>query len=401
MDSEEFRAILSRSRVGIWSLIETAIRVANSDYAEELRRRRDRIVEALYTPPSQLCRSCNSRVHDDVVEEHQYYPDNNTDTNTSKKSNDYNSNRNSNEDCSKSPLTPESNNPNFSRGDEEDLDPYGGLFDDEQTKILSIKEQLEDPLQSEDAVVDLLQILADMDITFQALKETDIGRHVNRLRKHPSSEVRRLVKMVVRFLICSLSDIHFFIFLVVYFITLVFVLLVIGDVFLWGVRLVHRKWKETVDEWVKVNQPQAPANLLADGDSPQHNLLKNQQNGHHQVPDFGYSPNPLNGSSSVERNYAEYEPKPKPPQTVPRKEARPPHSIPKSSSAPPNRAQRESVIDDERLNSARRRLQENYQEAENAKKQRTIQMMDIHEIPKPKNAFFAKNKGGFQGRQHR
>ncbi|XP_073154282.1 probable mediator of RNA polymerase II transcription subunit 26c isoform X2 [Henckelia pumila] len=359
MDSEEFRAILSRSRVGIWSLIETAIRVANSDYAEELRRRRDRIVEALYTPPSQLCRSCNSRVHDDVVEEHQYYPDNNTDTNTSKKSNDYNSNRNSNEDCSKSPLTPESNNPNFSRGDEEDLDPYGGLFDDEQTKILSIKEQLEDPLQSEDAVVDLLQILADMDITFQALKETDIGRHVNRLRKHPSSEVRRLVKMVVR------------------------------------------KWKETVDEWVKVNQPQAPANLLADGDSPQHNLLKNQQNGHHQVPDFGYSPNPLNGSSSVERNYAEYEPKPKPPQTVPRKEARPPHSIPKSSSAPPNRAQRESVIDDERLNSARRRLQENYQEAENAKKQRTIQMMDIHEIPKPKNAFFAKNKGGFQGRQHR
>ncbi|XP_073289171.1 probable mediator of RNA polymerase II transcription subunit 26c [Primulina huaijiensis] len=356
MDSEEFRAILSRSRVGIWALIETAIRVANSDYAEELRRRRDKIVEALYTPPSQLCRSCNSN----VVEEHQYFNDN-LDTNTiSNKSNDDNSTRILNEDFSKSLLTPESNNPNFSRGDEQDLDPYGGLFDDEQTKILTIKEQLEDPHQSEDAVVDLLQILADMDITFQALKETDIGRHVNRLRKHPSGEVRRLVKMVVR------------------------------------------KWKETVDEWVKVNQPQTSSNLLADGDSPQHNIPKNQQNGRHQVPDFGYSPNPQNGSSSVERNHAEYEPKPKPPQTVPRKEAtRPPHSIPKSSSAPPNRAQRESVIDDERLNSARRRLQENYQEAENAKKQRTIQVMDIHEIPKPKNAFFAKNKSGFQGRHHR
>ncbi|KZV53736.1 putative mediator of RNA polymerase II transcription subunit 26c [Dorcoceras hygrometricum] len=366
MDPEEFRAILSRSRVGIWAIIETAIRVASSDYTEELRRRRDEIVEALYTSPSQLCRSCNSRVHDDVLEEHQYYPDNinirdnNTDTNTiSKKSNDDNCNRNLNEDFSKSPLTPESNNPNFSRGDEEDLDPYGGLFDDEQTKILGIKEQLEDPHQSEDAVVDLLQILADMDITFQALKETDIGRHVNRLRKNPSSEVRRLVKMVVR------------------------------------------KWKETVDEWVKVNQPQATSILIADGDSPQHNIPKNQLNGHHQVPDFGYSPNPQSGSSSVERNYAEYEPNAKPPQTVPRKESRPPHSVPKSSSAPPNRAQRESLIDDERLNSARRRLQENYQEAENAKKQRTIQVMDIHEIPKPKNAFFAKNKGGFQGRHHR
>lgn len=28
-----------------------------------------------------------------------------------------------------------------------DLDPYGGLFDDEQTKILEIKEHLEDPDQ--------------------------------------------------------------------------------------------------------------------------------------------------------------------------------------------------------------------------------------------------------------
>lgn len=95
---------------------------------------------------------------------------------------------------------------------------------------------------------------------------------------------------------------------------------------------------------------------------------------------------------------------------------------------------KESTIDVERLNSARRRLQENYQEAQNglvlhfeyntivilslttywlvfhlldvfflceAKKQRTIQVMDIHEIPKPKNAYFAKNKGGFQGRHHR
>jgi hypothetical protein len=30
------------------------------------------------------------------------------------------------------------------------------------------------------------------------LQDTDIGRHVNGLRKHPSSEVRQLVKLVVR-----------------------------------------------------------------------------------------------------------------------------------------------------------------------------------------------------------
>ncbi|XP_030479281.1 probable mediator of RNA polymerase II transcription subunit 26c [Cannabis sativa] len=33
-------------------------------------------------------------------------------------------------------------------------------------------------VQSKDSLVGLLQGLADMDITFQALKETDIGRHV-------------------------------------------------------------------------------------------------------------------------------------------------------------------------------------------------------------------------------
>ena len=35
-----------------------------------------------------------------------------------------------------------------------------------------------------------------------------------------------------------------------------------------------------------------------------------------------------------------------------------------------------------------------------AKRQRMIQVMDIHEIPKPKNAFFGKNKGGSGGGSH-
>jgi hypothetical protein len=86
-------------------------------------------------------------------------------------------------------------------------------------------------------MVSLLQNLADMDITYKALQvklafsfafrwscsrkdwfgcflrqqlnvmkslrfcflqDTDIGRHVNGLRKHPSSEVRQLVKLLVR-----------------------------------------------------------------------------------------------------------------------------------------------------------------------------------------------------------
>ncbi|CAA3014001.1 probable mediator of RNA polymerase II transcription subunit 26c [Olea europaea subsp. europaea] len=371
MDSDELRAILSRSRVGIWALIDTAIKVAISDYAEDLKHRRDKIVESLYSSPSsnQLCQNCNSSINDEV-QDHYYSHNNNSDNNNDyandNKKNSIFSNDIINEEFSKSPLTPESNNRNSTGGEEEeeDLDPYGGLFDDEQTKILRFKEQLEDPNQSEEYVVELLQNLADMDITFQALKETDIGRYVNGLRKYPSNEVRRLVKELVR------------------------------------------KWKETVDEWVKENNPEASSNLIADGDSPQQNMSKNQHNGHHQVPDFGYSPNPRSeyGKSGSERNSLEYEPKSKPSQSVSRREtpSRPPQSVPKSASATPNKPQREAAIDDERLNSARRRLQENYQEAQNAKKQRTIQVMDIHEIPKPRNGFIARNKGGgVQGRNHR
>ncbi|XP_051140706.1 probable mediator of RNA polymerase II transcription subunit 26c [Andrographis paniculata] len=370
MDSDEFRAVLSRSRVGIWEMIEAAIRVAGSDHGEELRRRRDGIVESLYATAGRRCPNCSG----DVEEGHRSEARNDTAGNSDglddrddrendkvcideddDEDDDEKSNRNLIEDFGKSP-----DHRNLSE-EGDDLDPFGGLFDDEQTTIISIKEQLEDPHQSDESIVELLQTLSDMDITFQALKETDIGRYVNQLRKHSSNEVRRLVKHLVR------------------------------------------KWKETVGEWVSVNEPHGSSNLLADADSPQPSIPRNRQNGHHQVPDFGYSPNPRNGNSSAERNYVEHEPKPKPSQSAPRREppSRPPQPVPKPTSTPPNKMQGGSVIDDERLNSARKRLQENYQEAQNAKKQRTIQVMDIHDIPKPKKAFFAKNKGGFQGKFNR
>ncbi|RYR62700.1 hypothetical protein Ahy_A04g020422 [Arachis hypogaea] len=53
-----------------------------------------------------------------------------------------------------------------------------------------------------------------------SLQETDIGRHVNQLRKHSSNGVRRLVKLLVR------------------------------------------KWKEIVDEWVRLNQSGGTASLM-------------------------------------------------------------------------------------------------------------------------------------------
>ncbi|XP_002279514.1 probable mediator of RNA polymerase II transcription subunit 26c isoform X7 [Vitis vinifera] len=303
MDRDEFRLILRNSGVDVWEFINTAISVAYSDYGDELRHRRDGIVERMYM--SSRCGSCNLRYQHSGLD----------------KGCDEEKEDEKDDEKDKSPLTPQSINRSGSE------DRYGGLLDEEEARILDIKEHLEAPDQPDDSIVDLLQTLADMDITFKALKETDIGRHVNRLRKHPSNDVRRLVKHLVR------------------------------------------KWKDLVDEWVKSNPAGefTSSALMAEGDSPPQKIPRT---GHHQVPDFGYSPNPQNGSSGSDKNNAEPEPK----------------------------KQRDTAIDPDKFASARKRLHENYQEAQNAKKQRTIQVMDIHDIPKPKNTFFAKPKVGSQGR---
>ncbi|KAF9609151.1 hypothetical protein IFM89_013405 [Coptis chinensis] len=294
MDLDDVRSILRSSGVDIWSLIDTAISVASKDYENEIKERRDGIIERLYVPPvvSTRCQNCNREEEEEEVGK-------------------------------------------FSR-------------------------------ESEDTLVNLLQELEDMDITFKALKETDIGRHVNLLRKHRSSEVRQMVKQVVR------------------------------------------KWKYLVDAWVKGSSPgeTAPSAFIADGDSPQQNPPRSNQNGHHQVPDFGYSPSPNthNGSSGSDRNNSEPEPRKK---VIPRREpvtqTRPSQSARVSNSPSiPNKLKepKNNAIDPERLASARKRLQDNYQEAQNAKKQRTIQVMDLHDIPKPKNSFFSKNKGSSSQARH-
>ncbi|KAE8714732.1 putative mediator of RNA polymerase II transcription subunit 26c [Hibiscus syriacus] len=251
MDLDDFRSVLGTTGIDVWTFLDTAILVASLDYGQELKQRRDGIVEKLYAT-SMVTR----RKSFDFGE----------------RSNGYEVNKEGSPHEAKqgkgSPFTPQSDEDN--EEDDDDLNHHGGLFDDEQKRVIEIKERLELRDQSEDSLVDLLQSLADMDITFQALKETHIGRHVNKFRKHSSNDVRRLVKQLVR------------------------------------------KWKEIVDGWVKVNQPgePEPAGLMAaDGDSPQQKL---PQNGHHQVPDFAYSPNPHNGSFGSDKNTSEPERKPKP-----------------------------------------------------------------------------------------
>jgi len=326
------RALAAFGGGDVWDLVDTALATAEP---ADLRARRDGIVERLYA--GTRCRNC------DVPE----YPP-------------------------QPPRQPaEALSPTWQENEEEaDVDVLG---QDEETdegsglegKILAIRDFLEDPDQSEEELVSLLQNLADMDMTYKALQETDIGRHVNGLRKHPSGNVRQLVKLLVR------------------------------------------KWKEIVDGWVRLHNCDGDggSSILTDGDSPEKTQGKSYQNA--QVSDFKYTPSPPkrhNGSGSEwSRNNSGFE------STQERRRASPAptyhhakqnngNNYSTTSSSAPSRALREQKDNhlDEKLDSARKRLQENYQEAQNAKKQRTMQVLDIHDLPKPKNrnTFIRKGGGG-------
>ncbi|XP_010422933.1 PREDICTED: probable mediator of RNA polymerase II transcription subunit 26c [Camelina sativa] len=354
MDLDDFRSVMDNAGVDVWTFIDTAILVASLDYGQELKRRRDNIVERLYaTSMANKCRNCdfggggsvaeaavgrvNGRIHEETEEEEEEEEEGEAVA------------------VAAAAEEEEVREKSVNGEDDDDFDPFAGLFDDEQKSILDIKERLEDPDLSEDSLVELLQNLEDMDITFQALQETDIGRHVNRVRKHPSNNVRRLAKQLVK------------------------------------------KWKETVDEWVKFNQPGdlEPPSLIADEDSPVQKALHNSNR--QQVPDFGYSPVPQNGSSGSSRNsnITEPERKPRPVAAAPppRRES-PSPAKPSRPSPSQQNMQRDKEHKEVDFDTARKRLQQNYRHAENAKKQRTIQVMDIHEIPKPKKGGFFPRKGG-------
>uniref|UniRef100_A0A1J3JQH2 Putative mediator of RNA polymerase II transcription subunit 26c n=1 Tax=Noccaea caerulescens TaxID=107243 RepID=A0A1J3JQH2_NOCCA len=350
MDLDDFRSIMDNAGVDVWTFIDTAILVASLDYGQELKRRRDNIVERLYaTSMANKCRNCDfggggsvaeaavARVNGIIHEEETLMEEEEEEGEAAAGEEE------------------EVREKSVNGDDDDDFDPFAGLFDDEQKSILEIKEKLEDPDLSEEALVELLQNLEDMDITFQALQETDIGRHVNRVRKHPSNNVRRLAKQLVK------------------------------------------KWKETVDEWVKLNQPGDvdPPSLIADEDSPQQKALNNGNR--QQVPDFGYSPVPQNGYSGSSKNSSiTPERKPRPVAAAapppPRRESPSPA---KASRPSPSQQinQREKEHKEVDFDTARKRLLQNYRQAENAKKQRTIQVMDIHEIPKPKKGGFFPRKG--------
>jgi hypothetical protein len=162
----------------------------------------------------------------------------------------------------------------------------------------------------------LLQSLADMDVTYEVLFQTDIARHVTAIRKqHQCEEVRQLAKHIIS------------------------------------------KWKMLVNAQMKTNSTcdSSSPPVPTENGSPQAQMIapKSRHQNSSGPHEFVRSPKRQNGVGSSERSGSDFV-----------------HSKAGSSSRSEARGK-----------PARKRLQENYQEAQNAKKQRTVQVMSINEIP--------------------
>lgn len=254
MDLNVFRSFMKDSGLDVWTVMDMAITVACEDHEKELKNRRDGIIERLYAPAFLRCNSCVLNGSEGKETE---------------------------------------NIENFQSKQELQVEKMVDMNeeDDHQKNILEIKNLLDDPTQSDGCLVELLQSLVDMNITFKTLKETDIGRHATRLRKHSSSDVRRLVKILIR------------------------------------------KWKDTVDEWVRLNTP------------PQETIPFND----HGRIDLGILPNGDFQNGSV----SQYQ------------------------------------------TSAKKRLHDNFHEAQTGKNPKTPRIMDSKNTRKTEDAGFVKNGRAF------
>ncbi|XP_078154736.1 transcription elongation factor (TFIIS) family protein [Carex rostrata] len=358
---ERLRQVLGTG-VDIWSLIDTAIAVAVRDHPADLRLRREGIVQSLYalTP----CRNC--------------------DPNRSNFANGHGpDSTRTNGDGSVVTLV-NGNGPvvNPGYGIEESPDmravsptPSPELEirhrereDENETEasireIISMREFLEDTEQwsDEESLVCLLQSLADMDVTYEVLFQTDIARHVTAIRKqHQCEEVRQLAKHIIS------------------------------------------KWKMLLNAQMKTNSAcdSSSSPVPTENGSPQMIAPKSRPHNSSGPHEFVRSPKRQNGVGSSERSGSDYLPSKAGSSSRSEARAKPAtndrSSIP--SVAPPakRKEKEDSLADQARLESARKKLQENYQEVQNAKKQRTVQVMSINEIPKPRNGFI--RRGGSTSR---
>ncbi|XP_078445143.1 transcription elongation factor (TFIIS) family protein [Wolffia australiana] len=327
---EYWRKYFRSADSNIFEVIEKAIHVAVADWPQEFRARRDGLAEVLFSCQLARCGGCD---------------------------------RVNGEDESKAATAEETEA--LTEALTEETAEEGHLV----REVFRIKQILSNKdFETDSVLFESLQRLQSMALSVDVLKETEIGKAVNGLRKHRSREMRLLVRALID------------------------------------------GWKVVVDEWVHANaiitectpesmnngEGQASTERFQVGDHHHHQSSGSDRSSISVMQFFDddrgiKNPRASNGSTISEE---------KKPEALDRRSnlqdffVQPVGKSNKIANAADSRSRQrqekpaigKSAIPEEssvraKLEAAKRKLHERYQQAENAKKQRTIQVMEIGEIP--------------------
>ncbi|KAL8489285.1 hypothetical protein ACS0TY_025261 [Phlomoides rotata] len=425
----KWREYFRTANSDIFTVIEHAILIAASDYPYDFKQNRDRIAELLFTCKVTKCFGCD-RVelavpNDDGLENTEEKINSAIDFAGSKDSKESKANSSSrdNEDdlrevmgINVNPIT------NYSYEDAEALTDEIEQESRTMGEVLRIKETFDGDAMPEPLLLNCLRRLRLMNLSVETLKATDIGKSVNAMRKHRSKEIQNLAR------------------------TLIEDWKVTVDTFLSATAAFAESAKTSpiedeeglpsppLDEGIFFSTPTSMElsqffDGIDDDGNPKtsEDLNKNQESGRrptlHKIdtrsekPSDSHTP-PKDKKVELKRNpeamLMKAHAKPNRPCTDESEPGRPrplntgfvpvrskPSVKPKvnngttiqqtSENRPiqkkPMPPQHEANCVNEssigfKLEAAKRKLHERYQEAENAKKQRTVQVVELHELPK-------------------
>ncbi|XP_076959967.1 putative mediator of RNA polymerase II transcription subunit 26b [Bidens hawaiensis] len=387
-----WREYFKNSKGDIFETIEKAIVIAASDYPKEFGVKRDGIAQTLFNCKLIKCFGCDKvELGVPVVDEHQD-GDGNKEVNVvggKHQVSDYNY---------------------------EVVEALNDAMEEESLvfgEVMRIKEIVDSYQdESESVLYNSLRKLQLMDLSVETLKATEIGKSVNSIRKHVSKDVQSIVKTLIG------------------------------------------SWKVLVDEYVAAAEKTIVSEATPDSINP--SVLDEEEglpspplddltflypHGSLELSEFfdgmdeygnpgnsgGFNKNqsppkpkqqkPSNVTNTVRKTEPDsglmqkkqptiVKPiKPTAPESGPGQRVKPNverklQNVPKR---PPQQIKQKvsgEATGQDKFEAAKRKLQERYQQAENAKKQRTIQVMELHDLPKPKGVPVRNQHNGRPGSNH-
>ncbi|GKV45175.1 hypothetical protein SLEP1_g52286 [Rubroshorea leprosula] len=188
---DHWRNFFRSANVSIFEIIDHAISVAGTDHPEEFHLLRGQIVEKVYS-----CRwsQCCSHNHSELA----------SNENPSEKESLHGNAGNDlrviggSKDSEVEVLPYDPQKSKYSYSEAEALTAEIDEENENIQEVYRIKEIIQNEDESQGVLLDSLRRLQLMDLSFEMLKNTEIGKPVNRLHKHKSIQIRQLAQSLIQ-----------------------------------------------------------------------------------------------------------------------------------------------------------------------------------------------------------